>query len=88
VICGRILNTRAWARKMTIAERYVRYLLKCECKRCGDAIFHHEEDARHFVEHSMEHDDSYSNFELEMAQAMLSWRPGGKYCDYCDHMLG
>jgi hypothetical protein len=71
---------------MTITERYVKYLMKCECKCCGDSIFHHEDDARSFVEHSMRHSDEYDVFETDSAQSMLSWRPGGKYCDYCDHM--
>jgi len=70
-----------------VVDRYVKYLMKCDCKACGESIFYDESDARSFVEHSMSHSDEYDIFETELAQSMLSWRPGGKYCDYCDHIF-
>jgi hypothetical protein len=73
---------------MKVAERYVRYLMKVECKNCGEAIFHHEEDARDFVEHSMGSSDEYDEFEPEKARSMLSWRSDGgdEFCSHCDHV--
>jgi len=72
----------------SLCERWTRYCLKIECKRCGEAIYHHEEDARSDVEHILEFNDFGPDPPIRCLRDALTWfEHEGRYCDYCTYMF-
>lgn len=56
---------------------WLAYARKMECRRCGESIFHHEEDARESIEALIEAGCSEPT----------DLREYHSLCDYCDHVM-
>jgi hypothetical protein len=64
--------------KTPMEERWMRYVLKAECDRCGCEIFCSEENARDWVGCMIKDTDG----SIDALRACLS-----DLCDYCEHMM-
>jgi DNA-directed RNA polymerase subunit RPC12/RpoP len=60
-------------------ERFTKYLMKVECKYCGDEVYPHEEDARDQAEYWFDYDDAK---DIEALKARLD-----RVCNYCNDKL-
>jgi hypothetical protein len=74
---------------MQLIERWTKYVLKMECKVCGEPIYAHEEDARTDIEHILSTNDFGREPSIEDLRMALTWLEHcGKYCDYHTEQLG
>jgi hypothetical protein len=72
-----------------LAERWTHYVLKMQCKVCGEELYAQEEDARADIEHILSSNDFGPNPTIHELRDALSWlEHGGEYCDYHTEMLG
>src|SRR5262245_39116778 len=73
---------------MNIEERWTRYVMKMECKRCGNPIYDDEDTARDDVKEILKNNDFGRAPEIEDLRGALTWLPHeGRWCDWCHHMM-
>jgi hypothetical protein len=73
---------------MDLEERWVRYCLTMECKRCGNPIFDDEDAAREEVETIIAADEFDEGTSIDALRDALSWSEHqGRYCSWCTHMI-
>ena len=73
---------------MDLEERWTRYCMKIECKRCGNPVYDNEENARDAVQTVLENNDFGPNPTPDELRDALSWNENhGEFCDWCTHMM-
>lgn len=66
-----------------LTERWTNYVMKIECKVCGEPIYAHREDARADIEHLIPLNDLGPSSSIRELRDALTWlEHEGKYCDY------
>jgi hypothetical protein len=62
----------------SLADRFVNYIMKIECRYCSTEVYPHEDDARAAVEYWIKHNGVRT---VEQLRGVAE-----KTCDGCQHM--